>query len=1603
MNPDHKKALRAISLELRHTLEGTYDERGDFQPGDLERRLNAIGVWRNRPSKPLAELTHLPDEDKAARQVIDAYLGFRAEAGVGQADAVAEFVREAAYNWANRLLTLRCMEARGIIDEVILQKEVYGRRSMVHNRLGQRDPALLAQPDEGLFTILLAEFGQRARELPTLFNPKAPAIALRPSLAALKKCLGLLSGTVKAGSYEADGDELFAAPDALGWAYQYWNAEEKDRVFEKVRTEKGAKIAGADIIPATQLYTEPYMVKFLVQNSLGALWLGMHPDSDLAEGWEYYVRDADRAPVEQKPVRDITFLDPACGSGHFHLEAFDLLYAMYEAESSEQYSVNSIQSPEEICAAILNHNLYGIDIDERAIQIAQAALWMKAKEVAWDLEPEALTGFHHHFVATNIKLPQGVNHLEAFLQKHPEDLPLRPALETVFEGLENAHELGSLLQLEEPVEKELRYLQGKQAEVAQTLQQGELFAELARPRQGALPLGVESYDAWKAKTLAQLRAHFEAEAETADLTQAFFGESAGKGLALFDILARQYDVVTANPPYMGSRNMGTELKRYIAKHYFVAKRDVYAAFILRCYGLCLDEKYVAMITLQTWLFLNSYSDLRLGDSKHYWPGLLHATRIDCLAHLGRHAFSEADPPGNPVLFVFQKLELNQNHKIFAVKMNLPREADEQANLLSLAVNDQNAIARVVNLVKQNSFLSIPDAPIVYAAGNKILSILSQDFRLNTLASAKQGLATGDNNRFVRMFWETLPTEHNRWVNYLKGGGYKKWLGFNWYSIDWQDDGARVSAFDVDTGRARIQNQDFYFRHCLTYSLMARGSMAVREAKPSIFDVGGMCIFPAESDLLSLAALFNSRITSYLLRIISQDLKFQCGTVELLPLPSGSFPNSDWHELGKTAIHLKKLTIVSNDLIDKEYYPDLPIGNEHTLGKTIYAFYNYLNGIYSVLHWLESSCDIKGFELYDLPDETIEDIIIELGRPAGWYPLLIGLDRLPSQSIQVNTNQLMFRNKSSVLPTEQIIPIKQQLKSLFEFGLVGDSDPEDIDGDSSIHEDDDNATDASSGKPIPTETFLEELSIKLQIHPISVYWLLKEGIEQEGWRCPPEEKRLTEDRFTVTVLRLLGHRWPAQIETGESVPAWVEPSGIIPISNSSPNQLTLYDRVRDRLAVDFPNGNPSSIEREFADIVGEKLSDWLAGSFFTRHISQFKKRPIAWQLQTSAAPGQRQRGGPAFAALLYYHKLSADLLPTLRNQTIRDLIRAYETEQRTLRQSQNRSSEQETRLRQLETWLTELQTFSDALQTVNDHGFGDTPALQTSLRQYALDDAMQSLKATWLRRLADKATADALPDWQTRADKTGIHPALRDWIATATANLHHHCAQVGASAPKASKLQTDPDARTLAVIIGSQAKEMVFHALHLSGDAWLRELNEHVLHPLLDEINELKTQQAALETERDALDPQDTRGHYTAEQAIKSLKSQIKNKTKERNDHRKAANELRDHIESWSCPAANDWTDWLGQQPLFDQFASLDGQRQPPQTIADFIAQESRYIPDINDGVRVNIAPLQKAGLLAADVLAAKELDKAIADRADWRADERRWCREGKLPRPGWWD
>ncbi|MGB4235452.1 MAG: BREX-1 system adenine-specific DNA-methyltransferase PglX [Methanoregulaceae archaeon] len=857
MDAPLKKILRSLTLDLRHHLEGRYDEQGNHIAGDLERELNRLGIWRDRPPKPVSELPHLKEEEKQSRQVIDAYISYRADAGISQDEAVEEFIRESAYTWVNRLFALRCMEARGIIDPVILQEETYGGRSMVHHRFAQHHPELCTGEDDGLYATLFDEFQRRSEELPDLFNPVSPAVKLRPSVVALKHCIGLLSGALPANGGVAT-EEVFTAPDAFGWAYQYWNLEEKDRVFEMVRTKKGAKIEGKDIIPATCIYTEDYMVKFLVQNSLGATWMMMHPESKLSASWEYYVKDADRAPNEKKPISEVTFLDPACGSGHFLIEAFDLFYQMYTEEGK-------IREPSAICSSILNNNLFGIDIDERAVQITKAVLWMKAAEKVFETTQSQLSGktlksFQDHIIATNIRLPKSKDQLEVFLKKHPDDTLLKPALLTVLEGLQNVHELGSLVQIEEPVEKELRALKEKLG--GQTTFTGTLTGQITF-RGGARDT---DWAQWRRDVISRLKSHFQEEAQKASPSEAFFSHSAVKGLALFDLLSQRYDVVSANPPYMGSKNMGPWLKRYVEAHYPEGKRDLYAAFIIRNLQLSEKNARVAMVTQQSWMFLRSYSNLRMVDEENLklvgkkgFTGLLRETTIETIAHLGPHAFTEiGGEVVNTALLTIKNSKTTENNLISAIRLIGGITPQEKISALkeSLGNSTQNTYFKI----SAQNFIQIPLTPIIYWLTPEIFSFFVHSNLLGEFAYTPKGLTTANNNRFLRYIWECYNIPG--WICYHKGGKFSKWHGLEIYLVRWGNN--ILEAY----GQSVIRNKKFYFKNGFTYTEVCSGALGTRIlSNDAIFDARSPGIFPRNDNIPPFAR--GPRISgNKILRVIS---------------------------------------------------------------------------------------------------------------------------------------------------------------------------------------------------------------------------------------------------------------------------------------------------------------------------------------------------------------------------------------------------------------------------------------------------------------------------------------------------------------------------------------------------------------------------------------------------------------------------------------------------------------------------------------------------------------------------------------------------------------
>lgn len=706
---------------------------------------------------------------------------------------------------------------------------------------------------------------------------------------------------------------------------------------------------------------------------------------------------------------------------------------------------------------------------------------------------------------------------------------------------------------------------------------------------------------------------------------------------------------------------------------------------------------------------------------------------------------------------------------------------------------------------QSRFLTVPQTPVCYWLRDRFFELLAGR-TLGDVLEVREGITTSDNNRFIRFHWEQCSNCNAReFLPLPKGGAYCKWAGLERWSLDWRDKGARLLAI----GKATLRNLQYWRRGGWTYTQMARGAMGVREIdRCCALEHKGPGVFEKPGAYLP-AAVLNSAVISYALRVLNQSLEFRTSSVELAPLPR-SLPES-LSAITFACTSLKR-RLVALDPIERSF-GGLPVCRA-SLAEGWRSLANEADAVAAVLHTLEALSEREVFSAYGIAGDDLQAVLDETGAPAGWFPLIAGYDQnplLPSGlEIPVGLLEPLAREPRRTLAAGDLDGIKRKLRALYEAGPGAKAEADEGAAEADDDEEEDEAATSGARIPIPTETFLEELSQKLEIHPISVYWLLRELRNNDGVVSKPELVRFVEDYLSVTVLRLLGHQWPREVEGREPLPTWADRDGIIPLTEGT-SEPTLLARVRARLAEDFGADRAGAVERELHEITGKSLALWLASDFFKRHISQFKKRPIAWQLTSTPAGNNGKRRGrlapqraPAFGCLVYYHRLDADLLPKLRTQYIGPLRTSLQTELGALEKLPKRSADQDARRLELEGKLEELKAFDARLEQVIALGFAS--------------------------------------------------PAL---------------ARVAAKEP-------------------------------------------------------------------------------------------------------------------------------------LDEWTSRDGRACSPDTPDAFLAQERRYDPDLSDGVRVNIAPLQRASLLAADVLATKDVEKAIADRAEWRADERRWCREGKLPQPGWW-
>ena len=453
MQKRHKDLMRTLVTELRHILVGTTASDGTVIRGDLDRELERLGIAPDGTIIPLDAMANPAPHEQQAHRMAVAQLVYCDEPK--RASMRMEIVERAAYSWINRLLALRAMEARGLIEETLRTNPDYDGLPEALYILRQSDPGRTSGADGGRWAVLEDACQAQAKSLPGLFSLDDPATALRPSIPALIRCMTLVGGSMP-GFTLAESDAAFADPDAIGWAYQFYQEEAKARIYAKLGSG-GKASTRSEIAAATELFTEPYMVKWLLQNSLGRSYHEIYPDSALPASWEYYIKPDTLDTSTTFNLASLTVLDPCMGSGHFLREAFDMFVAMYR----EQFHTFTAT---EIADRILSHHLHGIDLDPRAAQLSALTLYLRAWELVRDERqkerkpgPGTYTPPAMNLATTPTSLNEGA--LQRHLQRHPQDMPLKPLLEGIFSGLEQADILGSLIRPKEYLDNAIAELQ----------------------------------------------------------------------------------------------------------------------------------------------------------------------------------------------------------------------------------------------------------------------------------------------------------------------------------------------------------------------------------------------------------------------------------------------------------------------------------------------------------------------------------------------------------------------------------------------------------------------------------------------------------------------------------------------------------------------------------------------------------------------------------------------------------------------------------------------------------------------------------------------------------------------------------------------------------------------------------------------------------------------------------------------------------------------------------------------------------------------------------------------------------------------------------------
>lgn len=962
MTPDLIAAIQTFTLDSRKLLER-----------ETEEQLQGLYGWLPDGSFGAGTALALPEAAETRKQ-LEAYVAEEAEAGVDAAAARAKLKRETAFTWLNRAVALRLMEERNIIKSTFAK--LHKSNAFIYWLTDVKGEANIpaAMPinaiaegpvDAAYREFLLWQCEQLAAEVSVLFDPATLASRLCPRPVVLKELAEKMNAAGITDAWKAGNEET------IGWVYQGFSSEELQAAFTAAKLDK-KKFEPEDIPAVTQLFTIRWVVRFLVENTLGRIWVEMHPDSRFAKSLGYFAPPKHPQPRALRPVKEITFLDPCCGSMHFGLLAFDLFAEMYREERENAGKPGWPDAPsaateEEIPELILAHNLHGIDIDTRAVQLSALTLVLKARM----LNPKARVT-DANLASANIEQITG-GQLDEFISKTQFSHPIyERILRRIADRVKDSPHLGSLLRLE----KDIQQLVESELKKAEADQQFMMDFPGLNPEQFKTKAGLEEFFDVLTEQILRHLDHFVQSTRAEGQHAGLFAREAAKGLRFLNLIDQRYDVVTTNPPYLSGRKMNKRLSSLMEQEYKEGKGDLYGAFIMRCQELLAPEGLMGMLTMHSFMFISSYEDLRARLRKE--------VAIETLAHFGGGLFAVGNPGTlQTAAFVLrQELEAAKRERHVGIYFRLVKERNADAKRLAF----ESAIAALrqgddhpqLFHYQQSNFNAIPDKPWVYWMTTGMRQLFQHLNLLGGIARPRQGLATADNTRFLRFCWEVSPTNLSiscrstdesvqlatKWFPYNKGGESNRWFSKQQNVVNWSHDGTEIRCLGIESGKiaSRPQNTDYYFQRGVTWTLLSPKGFAGRLSPGGyVFDINGMSAFPPIDEVEYILGIVNSAPARFLLSSINPTIAFQVGDIERLPIP------------GKRSAKIVELVAKCVDLVRQDSHE-----NEATSD-----FIQPLQAISArnirkdQLAALEAEVDSEVSRLYGLNEEDLAAIDLEL--------------------------------------------------------------------------------------------------------------------------------------------------------------------------------------------------------------------------------------------------------------------------------------------------------------------------------------------------------------------------------------------------------------------------------------------------------------------------------------------------------------------------------------------------------------------------------------------------------------------------------------------------